>query len=264
MTARPAVPSTETDPPRRVALVTGAGRGIGAAVAARFASAPGWQVRGFDVTEPVMPAPGERTVEVQRCDMAVEAEVADAFARAEAELGRIDVLVNVAGVIVVKPMTEVTWEEYRRLVDVNLGGFWLACKHVVPAMTAAGGGVIVNVASVSGHVGQVDHALYGATKGAILAFTRALAWELAPSRIRVVSVSPGSVDTEMLRSDVMSEAQRLNRSYEELRKEREAEQALGRWADPEEIAEPVFFLASDAAGFVTGADLLVDGGWTAR
>jgi NAD(P)-dependent dehydrogenase (short-subunit alcohol dehydrogenase family) len=131
-------------------------------------------------------------------------------------------------------------------------------------MTRQGGGVIVNMASVSGHVGQVDHVLYGATKGAILSLTRALAWELAPHNIRVVSVSPGSVDTEMLRSDIRMESAHLGTPFDELKVEREAEQALGRWAAPSEIADPVFFLASQAGSFITGADLLVDGGWTAR
>lgn len=255
---------------KNVAVVTGASRGIGAAVAARFSRDPSWRVRGLDVLGPTT-SPGETHVEgvgscnvVESCNVSVEDEVADSIRRVTDELGRVDVLVNVAGVIVVKPITEVTWEEFRHLVDVNLGGFWLACKHVVPVMQRQGGGVIVNVASVSGHVGQINHALYGATKGAILALTKALAWELAPSGIRVVSVSPGSVDTEMLRSDVRSEADRLGRSYDSLRLEREAEQALGRWAAPEEIAEPIFFLASGQASFITGADLLVDGGWTAR
>jgi len=125
-------------------------------------------------------------------------------------------------------------------------------------------GSIVNMASVSGHVGQTEHALYGATKGAVLSFTRALAWEVAKDNIRVNSISPGSVDTPMLRSDVTLESQRTGRSFEELRRLREAEQAFNRWADPREIAEAAYFLASDAASFMTGSDMLVDCGWVAK
>lgn len=250
---------------RAVAAITGAARGIGAAVAERFAREELWAVRGYDVLEPETGTGGASgAYSVEHCDVASEADVKDAVTRLDNEFGRIDTLVNVAGIVVVKPTTDVTWEEFDRLVKVNLGGVWLWCKHVIPVMRRQGGGVIVNMASVSGHVGQVDHALYGATKGAILSFTRALAWELAPSKIRVVSVSPGSVDTEMLRSDIRSESAQLGTPFDKLRVEREAEQALGRWAAPSEIAEPVFYLASQGASFITGADLLVDGGWTAR
>ena len=150
------------------------------------------------------------------------------------------------------------------MVDVNLGGTFLLCKHCIPAMKRQRSGAIVNMASVSGHVGQVDHALYGASKGAVLALCRALAWELAPWQIRVNSISPGSVDTPMLRGDIDIEAGRTGQSFAEVKHIREGEQALGRWADPAEIAQAVFFLAGDGASFVTGADLLVDAGWVAR
>jgi len=176
----------------------------------------------------------------------------------------IDALLNIAGIVLVKPLVETTWDEFRRVVDVNVGGTFLLCKHVLPIMRTQHGGSIVNMASVSGHVGQTDHALYGATKGAILSFTRALAWEVAADNIRVNSISPGSVDTPMLRSDVTLEAQRTGRTFEEVKRLREAEQAFKRWADPREIAETVFFLASDAASFITGSDLLVDCGWVAK
>ena len=147
---------------------------------------------------------------------------------------------------------------------MNLGGTFLLCKYVLPIMQTQKSGSIVNMASVSGHVGQTDHAIYGATKGAILSFTRALAWEVASDNIRVNSISPGSVDTPMLRSDVALESQRSGRSFEEVKQSREAEQAFKRWAEPREIAETVFFLASDAASFMTGSDLLVDCGWVAK
>ena len=112
-------------------------------------------------------------------------------------------------------------------------------------------GAIVNMGSVSGHVGQTEHAIYGATKGAIIAFTRAAAWELAKYNIRVNSISPGSVDTPMLRSDIQLESERTGMSFEEVKKLREHEQAFDRWADPMEIAEAIYFLAGDAASFIT-------------
>ena len=253
------------DGQKSVAAVTGAARGIGAAVAQRFAQDEGWVARGYDVLEAELGTGGATGLyEVEHSDVASEESVIASVQKLEKDFGRVDVLVNVAGIVVVKPVTDVTWEEFERLIKVNLGGVWLWCKHVIPLMKRQGGGVIVNMASVSGHVGQLDHVLYGATKGAILAFTRALAWELAPHNIRVVSVSPGSVDTEMLRSDIRSESAQLGTPFDELKVEREGEQALGRWASPAEIAEPVFFLASQGGSFITGADLLVDGGWTAR
>jgi NAD(P)-dependent dehydrogenase (short-subunit alcohol dehydrogenase family) len=241
-----------------VALVTGAARGIGAATVARFQRA-GYDVVGADVLEA---EPG--ALPLTRCDVSDEAAVRNLVGGTLTHHGRIDALANVAGIVLVKPLDETTWEEFKRVVDINLGGTFLLCKHVLPAMKEQRSGAIVNMASVSGHVGQTDHAIYGATKGAILSFCRALAWEAAPWGIRVNSVSPGSVDTPMLRGDVETESQRKGVPYEEIKRERELEQALGRWADPGEIAEAVFFLASDQSSFVTGSDLLVDAGWVAK
>lgn len=247
-----------------VAVVTGAARGIGGAIAERFAL-EGYAVLGLDVeADRRDPSLEAGSVSLVRCDVSVEVEVASAMAAVEALAGAADVLVNAAGIIVVGPVEELSMDDFRRMVDVNLGGQFLTVKHAIPAMKQRRRGVVVNVGSVSGHVGQVDHVIYGATKGAVIAFTRALSIELAPYGIRAVSLSPGSVDTEMLRSDVRSEAERLGRGFEELRRERENEQALRRWADPPEIAGLAYFLASPEAGFITGADILIDGGWTAR
>jgi NAD(P)-dependent dehydrogenase (short-subunit alcohol dehydrogenase family) len=245
---------------RKVALVTGGSSGIGKATAGLFAER-GCDVAVLDVEEGKQGRSGRTFI---RCDVSKEAEVLAAVREIEEKYVHIDYLLNIAGVVLVKPLEEITWEEYRRTFDVNFGGMFLTCKHVVPLMRARKAGAIVNMASVSGHVGQVRHALYGATKGAVLSFTRALAWELAPYGIRVNSVSPGSVDTPMLRSDVLGEAKRLGVSFEKMKREREGEQAFRRWADPREIAEAIYFLASESASFITGTDLLVDCGWTAR
>lgn len=244
---------------KRVAIVTGAAQGIGLAVA-RQLHALDYSVVAIDVQDIGYFEFGKYI----QCDVSDESLVAEILTAVESEFGRLDVLANVAGIVLVKPFHEISWEEYHRVVDVNLGGTFLTCKHAIPVMQRTGGGSIVCMASVSGHVGQTDHALYGATKGAIISMVRALAWELAPYGIRVNSVSPGSVDTAMLRGDISIEADRLSMSFDDVKAEREAEQALGRWADPAEIAEAVCFLAGTSASFITGTDLLVDGGWVAR
>jgi NAD(P)-dependent dehydrogenase (short-subunit alcohol dehydrogenase family) len=249
---------------RPVALISGAARGIGEATVRLFAE-HGYAVVASDVlpVEEWDLAPGVATIS-ESLDVRDEAAVRALTRRAADELGRIDVLANIAGIVLVKPLDETTWEDYRQVADVNLGGTFLACKHVLPVMKAQRSGSIVNMASVSGHVGQTDHAVYGSTKAAVIGLCRALAWEVAPWNIRVNSLSPGSVDTPMLRGDIEIESARLGLPLAEVRASREAEQALGRWADPAEISEAVYFLASSKASFVTGTDLLVDAGWVAR
>ena len=246
---------------RRIAVITGAANGIGFATAARFLN-EGDVVNGLDreAKEPM----ANGAYNFYECDVSDEDQVRNSIDEIYRKHGRIDVLVNVAGIVLVKPIEETRWEEFNKLVAVNLGGTFLLIKHVVPIMKVQSRGVIVNVSSVSAHVGQINHSLYGATKAGISALTRALAWELSGSGIRVNAVSPGSVDTNMLRSDVEGEAQRTGQQPKKLREEREAEQALQRWADPSEIASVIWFLSTDEASFVTGADLLADGGWTAK
>jgi NAD(P)-dependent dehydrogenase (short-subunit alcohol dehydrogenase family) len=252
----------------RVAIITGGARGIGAAVVRKFAQ------QGVRTVSVDQLAEGEQVCAELRgqgleatfmtCDVADEARVQRVVAETAQKYGGLDVLVNNAGVVLVKPLDEITWDEYRRVVDINLGGTFLFCKHAIPQLKQRGGGAIVNMASVSGHIGQTDHAVYGSTKGAILALTRALAWEVAPHKIRVNSISPGSVDTPMLRGDIQLESDRSGLPFEAVKVKREAEQAFGRWADPAEIAEAVYFLGSGAASFITGTDLLVDCGWVAK
>jgi NAD(P)-dependent dehydrogenase (short-subunit alcohol dehydrogenase family) len=253
---------------KKVVIITGSARGIGAACMRTFAD-HGYTAVGLDI----LPEGQAVADEIKRvggdalfltCDVANEQQVADCVAQAVDGYGRVDVLVNNAGIVLVKPFDQISWDEFLRTTEVNLGGHFLLCKYVLPHMKKQRSGAIVNMGSVSGHVGQMDHVMYGATKGAIIAMTRALAWELAPYHIRVNSISPGSVDTPMLRGDITLEADRTGVPFEAVKKEREAEQAFKRWADPREIAEPIYFLASEGASFVTGADWLVDCGWVAR
>jgi NAD(P)-dependent dehydrogenase (short-subunit alcohol dehydrogenase family) len=246
---------------QKVVIVTGSARGIGAATSKRFKQ-EGWLTVGLDVAMPEILS--EESAEFRLCDVTDEAAVRDLVKYVVNRHGRIDALINVAGVVLVKPLVETDWRDYRRIVDINLGGTFLMLKHVLPVMQNQHRGSIVNLGSVSGHVGQVDHGLYGATKAAVIALCRGLSWELAPFGIRINSVSPGSVDTPMLRNDIKIESDKTGLSFDEVKAKRELEQAFGRWADPAEIASAVYFLASDEASFVTGTDLLVDCGWVAK
>jgi NAD(P)-dependent dehydrogenase (short-subunit alcohol dehydrogenase family) len=256
---------TETKP---VVVVTGAARGIGAAVAKVFGR-NGFRVSLLDV----LPERQSEIADVRaeggeclylQCDVSDEAAVKAAIEQTLAAFGTIDVLVNNAGVVLVAAVEDIDYARFKHVFDINVGGTFLLCKYVLPVMKAKGTGVIVNMSSVSAHVGQIDHSTYGATKGAILAFSRALAWEVAPHNIRVNSISPGSVDTPMLRGDIDIEIRKTGMSFEAAKKLREGEQAFKRWADPLEIAEVAYFLASSKASFITGADLLVDCGWVAK
>ena len=253
---------------KQVAIVTGGANGIGEATAKLFAQ-NGYAVAIVDVADRVAHVAAEIESGGGEClsakgDVSNESDVKAFVDQVMRAYGRIDALINNAGTVVVKPLEEIDWADFRRVVDVNLGGIFLFCKYVLPIMKNQRSGAIVNMGSVSGHVGQIDHTIYGATKGAIIAFTRAVAWEVAHHGIRVNSISPGSVDTPMLRSDIELESKRTGIPYDRVKSDREAEQAFNRWADPGEIAEAIYFLASNKASFITGTDLLVDCGWVAK
>jgi meso-butanediol dehydrogenase / (S,S)-butanediol dehydrogenase / diacetyl reductase len=236
----------------KTAIVTGAGSGIGRATAAAL-QAEGADVWLADVDGDAAEA---AVVELGVRTHAVTLDVRDeaAVAAAISAFGSLDVLVNAAGIGSTTTAPDTPLETWERVLAVNATGTFLCCKHAIGAM-AGRGGAIVNVASVAGLVGLRNRAAYCASKGAVIALTRALALDHAAERIRVNAVCPGTVDTPWVRRLV----EEAGESLDALR----ARQPLGRLGTAAEIAEAILYLASDRAAFVTGTILTVDGGLTA-
>jgi 2-keto-3-deoxy-L-fuconate dehydrogenase len=227
------------------ALVTGGGSGIGAAVARRLREL-GAEVVVADL-EPGVVA-DELGAQALRLDVRDEAQVAPA-------VSGVDVLVNSAGIGSTTAAPETPLEVWEDVFAVNARGTFLCCKHAIPPMAARGGGSIVNVASVGGLVGLRSRAAYCASKGAVVALTRALAVDHVREGVRVNAVCPGTVDSPWVRRLVEDAGE----SLDALR----ARQPMGRLGTPEEIAAAVAYLASDEAAFVTGSVFTIDGGLTA-
>ncbi len=237
----------------RVAIVTGASGGIGAAIVARYTEA-GARVAALDLAGHVPEAPAGGMA--MACDVADDEAVAAAVAAVVERFGRIDILVNnAAGPVLVGKVTEITAATWRRTLEVNLTGAFLLCHEAIPHMAAGGGGVIVNVASQLGTVTTKGRAPYSASKAGLISLTRTLAVDHAEDGIRAVSLSPGAVMTSRLTS-VMNGAAGVEEALG-------PKHALGRVGRPEEIAAAALFIASDGASFMTGTDMLVDGGYTA-
>jgi len=250
----------------RVALVTGASRGIGAATARALAAA------GAKVIVTDLAAPGDVAQEIgglaRRQDTTDEADWAETIAFAQREAGGLDILVNNAGVFSLGPITGVSLEEWRRVQAVNVEGVFLGCKHAIPALAEraprwAGGAAIVNLSSVAGLVGNAGASCYSASKGAVRLMTKCLALELAPARIRVNSVHPGVIDTHMGGEVVHGLAALGGVGDNEARARVDAMHPLGHMGRVADIAEAIAFLASDKAAFMTGSEMVVDGGLTA-
>jgi NAD(P)-dependent dehydrogenase (short-subunit alcohol dehydrogenase family) len=243
----------------RVLLATGAGSGIAEATARRFA-AEGGRVAVLD-------RDAERAAAVAAdldgsigigVDVADEESVARAVATTTERLGRIDCVLNAAGHFQDGPLPDWTHENWTRMLAVHAGGAFAVCKHALPLMRARDGGAIVNVASIAAVVSQHQNTAYGAAKGAIVAFSRQLALEAAPS-IRVNVVLPGRVRTGMTQGALL----RMGDGDLERGAVVAAEPVLlRRMAGPEELAAPICFLLADEASFITGAALVVDGGET--
>lgn len=231
----------------RNVLITGGTRGIGAATVRRFA-ANGDRVSFLYEKQDALAEKISRETGATgyRCDVADEEAVKEVFRK----LGQVDVLVNNAGIVHYGPINWVTGAEFRRIMDVNVTGMFFCCREALGSMLAQQSGVIVNLTSMWGRVGSSCEVAYSASKGAVIAMTKALSKELGPSHIRVNAVAPGVILTDMCK-DIDETV------MEELRTETPLE-VLGK---PEDVAEAIFYLASDAARFVTGTVLDVNGGF---
>jgi NAD(P)-dependent dehydrogenase (short-subunit alcohol dehydrogenase family) len=243
------------------AIVTGAGNGIGRAIAIRL-SQEGASVALADIDEE---SAGRVAKELEgealiyRTSVTSAAEVEALVSRVVEEWGGLDAMVNNAGVGVAATAPETTEEDWQRVMDVNLKGTFLGMKYAIPAIRDSGGGSVVNMSSVAALAGLKDRAAYSAAKGGILALTRAAAIDHIEEGVRVNCVAPGTVDTPWI--------DRITAGYddpEEARKRMQARQPHGRFVTPEEIAAMVAYLLSEEAASVIGACMVVDGGVTAR
>lgn len=233
----------------KVCVITGTASGIGA-TAARLFAAEGARVVGIDLD--AEQATGALTI---AADVADEDQVAAAFAEAREEMGRIDVLMNNAGINPTDDgsVLETTVESWQRVQDVNLKGVFLCCKHGIPHLLDAGGGSVINVASFVAVVGAaVSQGSYTASKGAVLSLSRELGVELAARGVRVNALCPGPVNTPLLKGLFAEDPERAAKRLVHI--------PMGRFGEPEEIAKAALFLASDDSSFVTASAFVVDGG----
>lgn len=251
----------------RIALVTGASRGIGEATARALAKA-GARVIVSDLESPDNLA-HELGGFALRQDVTREPDWADAIAFAKAEAGGLDILVNNAGLFLAKPVTETTLEDWRKLHAVNVEGVFLGCKYAIPALAEraakwTGGAAIINLSSVAGLVGGALVSCYNASKGAVRLFTKGVAMEVAPLKIRVNSVHPGIIETDMGNDLVHRFSKAAGAGDNQMRASLSERHPLGHFGSAANIADAVTFLASDRAAFMTGSELVVDGGMSAQ
>ena len=244
----------------RTAVITGASKGLGRAMAlalaaegARVALVSRDREKLTSVADEVTAAGGRATV------FAGDVTSEDDVRRVESEIlavyPKVNILINNAGVNVRKPVVDFTLEEWRRVMDTNVTAAFLMCRSFVPAMSGQGYGRILNMTSIMSHVSLPHRIAYATSKTALLGMTRTLALELAPEAITVNGISPGPFGTEMnkpLMENPETNAQFISNI------------PLGRWGKVEEIGALAVYLCSEDAGFITGTDILIDGGWTAK
>jgi NAD(P)-dependent dehydrogenase (short-subunit alcohol dehydrogenase family) len=239
----------------KVALVTGATRGIGLATAKRFL-AEGYKVALLDINSETLHAAhaalaGDHDIMAIECDVSQPDAVALAFDAVSRQFGRLDALVNNAGIAIFKPILDVTFEDWSRVLAVNLSGPFICTQAAAPMMRDHGGGAIVNITSISGLRASTLRTAYGTSKAGLAHLTKQQAAELAQYGIRVNAVAPGPVDTAMAKAV----------HTPEIRADYHDHMPLNRYGLEEELAEAIYFLCSDRASYITGQILCVDGGF---
>lgn len=241
----------------KIVLVTGAAGGIGRAICGLFA-AEGAKVAASDLAAP---DEVEGATLVLALDVTRESDWALAVSQVVSRFGRLDVLINNAGIALTKDLEATTLDEWRQVMAVNLDGTFLGTKAAITMMKESGGGAIVNLSSIAGIVGAPMLAAYSAAKGGVRNFTKSAALHCAEqgTKIRVNSLHPGFTDTAML--DGIAGALGDTAAIKDKMARR---QPLGRLAEPQEIARAALYLASDEAAYMTGAELVLDGGFTAQ
>jgi NAD(P)-dependent dehydrogenase (short-subunit alcohol dehydrogenase family) len=254
------MPNSQLNLSQKTALVTGASRGLGKAMALSLSQAGAAvalvsrdAAKLQDVKREIETAGGK--AEIFLADVRDEQQIDQLEADITSRLGKVQILVNNAGINIRKNLTDFSLEEWRSVLDTNLTSVFLMCRRFVPPMRGTGYGRIINLTSIMSHVSLPQRSAYSASKAAVLGLIRALALELAPEGITVNGISPGPFGTEM--NQAVMQNPELNAQFL-------ANIPAGRWGNVEDIGSLACFLCSDAASFITGTDILIDGGWCAR
>lgn len=241
----------------KVAIITGGGSGIGRGIAVAFTrEGANVVIAGRDsqkldaVAKEIGPACVGHAADVSK-----RADIQKLVASTREKLGGIHILVNNAGILLPGTAESLTEDDWDQTFNINARGLWLLSREVLPHLRAAGGGSIINIGSVLSLVAARNRAAYSASKGAVLAMTRAMALDHAPEKIRVNCICPGIVETEMVARFSMDE---------NARRQRIAMHPMGRFGQPEDIAQAAVFLASDESAWITGTAFPIDGGYTAQ